>query len=244
MCFIAIKKFSIITSVALIIFLIYSTKVLWKDKKTQAASNNQLLGAKAEQKAITVKAATDAEIRAEDALHKNSKLALAAASASSTMKFHSSLHNNLYNFLTNNDNRKNAYAAAISLNSGSSDNTCVYFTCEVLRRVGMKIPRYIANTSQLLDKLQDDGWKKSIDYKELLPGDICFTTDPWLNKNGKPTHTYIFMGWVTEDNYDYAYVCDNQPKDYGGNIYHIRNITKKVKENGKIKEPFSFFMHK
>jgi len=171
-------------------------------------------------------------------------LASAEVTANSSIRFHSSIHNNLYKFLANNENRKTVYAAAVSLNYGSSDNTCVYFTCEVLRRTGCKIPKYVANTSQLLNKLQNDDWKKCYDYKELLPGDICFTTDPWLNKNGTPTHTYIFMGWVTEGNYDYAYVCDNQPKDYGGNIYHKRNITRKVKENGKTKEPFSFFMHK
>lgn len=163
---------------------------------------------------------------------------------STKIEFNSSIHNNLYSYLDNSENRRSAYKAAVSLNYGSQDNTCVYFVSEVLRRSGVKIPKYIANTPQLIRRLENEGWAKCKNFQYLAPGDICFTTDPWLNKGGTPTHTYIFMGWVTEDNYDYAYVCDNQPKDYDGNIYHKRNITKLVRENGKRKEPFSFFMHK
>lgn len=52
------------------------------------------------------------------------------------------------------------------------------------------------------------------------------------------------MSWAEEGKYDYAYVCDNQAKDYRGKIYHIRNIKKTENINNYQKEPFSFFMYK
>ena len=53
-----------------------------------------------------------------------------------------------------------------------------------------------------------------------------FTTDGYGNKMVFQPHTYVFMAWVKEGNYDYAYICDNQTKDYENKIYHIRNIKK------------------
>lgn len=52
------------------------------------------------------------------------------------------------------------------------------------------------------------------------------------------------MAWVKEGNYDYAYICDNQAKDYENKIYHIRNIKNVDKANGYSKDAFSFFMEK
>ena len=57
-----------------------------------------------------------------------------------------------------------------------------------------------------------------------------------------PSHTYIFMDWVEEGNFDYAYICDNQAKDYNNQIYHIRNIAIVDKANGFTKDAFSFLM--
>ncbi|MPW26115.1 hypothetical protein GC105_09955 [Alkalibaculum sp. M08DMB] len=91
--------------------------------------------------------------------------------------------------------------------------------------------------------LQERGWKKERDYTKLKRGDVCFTTDSKGNKNGGPTHTFIFMGWVKEGNYDYAYICDNQTKDFDGKILHIRNIKNKGYFNGNGKDAFSFFMY-
>lgn len=151
---------------------------------------------------------------------------------------------NIYNSMKSNSNRKKAYDRAVALNGGNSINTCVYFVSEVLRINRVYIDDSICNTSQLLDKLKKEGWKVEKDYKKLKPGDICFTTDESLNKNGIPTHTYIFMGWEKEGSYDYAYICDNQAKDYGGKFYHLRNITKVDKVKGNTKEPFNFFLYK
>lgn len=49
---------------------------------------------------------------------------------------------------------------------------------------------------------------------------------------------------VEEGKYDYAYICDNQAKDYEGKIYHTRNIKNIKNIKNSQKEPFSFFMHK
>lgn len=148
----------------------------------------------------------------------------------------------LYNFLTDDENRRQAYAASIKLNQGTSANSCVYFISDVLRKNGVDVPKDVCNTSQIISFLKSEGWEKNRDYKELKPGDICFTTDGLGNKNGTPTHTYVFMKWVNENSYDYAYICDNQAKDYKGNIYHTRNVAIKAMANGYYKDSFSFFM--
>lgn len=154
------------------------------------------------------------------------------------------LRENIYNSMLDSKTRTKTYNEAVKLNGGTSANTCVYFISEVLRINGMKIDDSICNTTQLLGIMKKEGYKKETDYKKLMPGDICFTTDEKLNKNGTPTHTYIFMAWKEDGKYDYAYICDNQAKDYAGNIYHIRNITKTDAKKGNQKEPFSFFMYK
>ncbi|WP_138204528.1 hypothetical protein [Haloimpatiens lingqiaonensis] len=150
----------------------------------------------------------------------------------------------IYKSMSDEQNRKKAYVSAIYLNGGYSENTCVLFLSEVLRMNGEKIDVKVCNTNRLLDIMKADGWKIERDYKKLKPGDICFTTDESLNKKGIPSHTYIFMGWQKEGSYDYAYICDNQAKDYQGKIYHLRNIAKVDKIGKSSKEPFSFFMYK
>ncbi|MFD3156990.1 hypothetical protein ACFIJ5_09035 [Haloimpatiens sp. FM7330] len=158
--------------------------------------------------------------------------------------YNSNLRKKIYNSMTKSKNRITAYNKAVNLNNGASANTCVYFLSEVLRMNGEKINNSVCNTNQLLDIMKEEGWKKEKNYKKLRPGDICFTTDSKLNKYGTPSHTYIFMKWKEKGKYDYAYVCDNQAKDYDWKIYHIRNIAKVDYSNGHSKDPFSFFMYK
>ena len=153
-----------------------------------------------------------------------------------------SLNQNLYNFLENEENRKDVYGAAIELNQGSSANTCVYFISEVLRRNNLNVSKETNNIEQIIPILEDWGLEKQRNYKNLMPGDICFNTDSKGDKNGIPTHIYVFMKWVKEGSYDYAYICDNQAKDYKDNVYHIRNINIIDKSNGYDKDAFSFFM--
>jgi len=153
-----------------------------------------------------------------------------------------SLNQNIYNFLENDKNRKDVYGAAIELNQGSSANTCVYFISEVLRRNNLNVPKETNNIDQIIPILEDSGLEKQRNYKNLMPGDICFTTNSKGDKNGIPTHIYVFMKWVVEGSYDYAYICDNQAKDYKDKVYHIRNINVIDKSNGYDKDAFSFFM--
>ena len=155
-----------------------------------------------------------------------------------------SLNKNIYNFLANKVNRKDVYGKAIKLNQGSSENTCVYFIAQVLRENNFMVPTQTSNTAQIISLLKEKGFKKQKDYEKLIPGDICFTTDANGKQKGFPTHTYIFMKWVKKGNYDYAYICDNQAKDYDGKVYHIRNINVIAKENGFDKDAFAFFMRK
>lgn len=157
--------------------------------------------------------------------------------------YSSDLQKNIYNYLSSSGNRIKVYDKAASLNNGSTSNTCVYFISEVLRENGFQVSSSICNTSGLISLLKANDWAKDYNYKDLKPGDICFTTDSHSNKYGVPSHTYVFMGWVKENSYDYAYVCDNQAKDYGGKIYHLRNIRVHASANGQDKDPFSFFMY-
>jgi hypothetical protein len=152
------------------------------------------------------------------------------------------LNANIYTYLKNESNQKQVQQVAMNLNDGKSSNACVYFVSEVLRKSNFTIPNNTANTTQMIALLQEKGWNRYSDYKKLKPGDICFTTDYGGSNSGKPTHTYVFMSWVKEGNYDYAYICDNQAKDYSDNIYHIRNIKNKDTVKGITKEAFSFFM--
>lgn len=152
------------------------------------------------------------------------------------------LTQNVYHYLEDTGNRKDAYAAGIELNGGSSANTCVYFVAEVLRQNDLNVPKEVCNISQIMPILEEKGWEKEEDCKNLRPGDICFTTDANGDKNGIPTHTYVFMKWVKTGDYDYAYICDNQAKDYKMKIYHIRNINVITKVNGSDKDAFAFFM--
>lgn len=154
------------------------------------------------------------------------------------------INEKIFKFLESEENRKYVYSKAIKFNKGSSANTCVYFLSELLRENNFTVPGETKKVSEILKVLDKDGWKKHSNYEELKSGDICFTTDEDGNKDGTPTHTYVFMQWVKEGNYDYAYVCDNQAKDYNGKLYHIRNIRNVDKTNGFKKEAFAFFMKK
>ncbi|WP_163195487.1 hypothetical protein [Clostridium thermarum] len=148
----------------------------------------------------------------------------------------------VYNYMNSESNQEKVFDAAVKLNGGKSANACVYFVAEVLRRNNVSIPKDTCNTQQIISILESNGWNRNEDYTQLMPGDLCFTTDYLGNKNGIPTHTYFFMGWVEEGSYEYAYICDNQAKDYDNKIYHIRNISIVDEANGFTKDAFSFFM--
>lgn len=152
------------------------------------------------------------------------------------------LREQLYQYMLQEENQVEVFNTAVGLNGGKTQNTCVYFVSEALRRNDVPVSEATCNTSQLISVLKERRWKKDKNYKNLKPGDIVFTTDAAGNKNGIPTHAYIFMGWVDQGSYDYAYICDNQANNYEGKIYHIRNIKKSDEIDGAVKEAFSFFM--
>jgi hypothetical protein len=148
----------------------------------------------------------------------------------------------LFNYLSIEKNRQTVLQKALALNNGQYVNACVFFVSEALRKNSVNIPNTTCNTTQLVSQLKGRGWTRSTDYKDLHPGDICFTTDK-NGGDGAPTHTYIFMCWVSPNSYDYAMICDNQADRYGA-VYHKRNITKKDVYKGEQKEAFQFFMRK
>ncbi|AWI06435.1 Ig-like domain-containing protein [Clostridium drakei] len=150
---------------------------------------------------------------------------------------HSDFQKNLYNYLSNADNRQSVIARAIELHGGDLSNNCAYFASEALRRAGLSdLPESVCNTRTLTAQLLSRGWKKSDNLDELKSGDICFTIA--YDSTG-PTHTYVFMKWVNPDDHRYAYICDNQGNEYEGDPYHQRNINFAT----ETKDPIAYFMY-
>ncbi|MBL4936889.1 hypothetical protein JK636_14110 [Clostridium sp. YIM B02515] len=160
-----------------------------------------------------------------------------AAASPVNLRKQSSVQNSLYKYMSNKANQNSVNASARKLNNGNKHNTCVYFASESLRRVGIKMPKSISNTRQFIGYLKANGWKVNYNLSELKPGDLCFTTN---DSTGWPSHVYIFMAWTKSGSMDSAYIVDNQAHDYNDNVYHIRNVKKKLKD----KDATKFFMYK
>lgn len=139
-------------------------------------------------------------------------------------------------YLKENENRKASLDKAIALNNGSEKGLATMFIAQILRDNGYDIPQTVINTKGLVSKLEEDGWEKVTDFNELEKGDICFTVKA---PSGAPSHTYIFMGWVTEGKTDNGYIVDNQVSEYN-DTYHERNIS----VSSPKKDKFDFFMRK
>jgi hypothetical protein len=119
---------------------------------------------------------------------------------------------------------------------GGTDNTCVAFASEVLRRLGIAVPiedtpdgNISLTTKPFRTWLEENTQYVQIDNRNaLIPGDICFAED----EPGFPTfpaHVYYFIDYDPDDR-DAAYVVDNQDS------YHIRNL-----DDGRPgKTPFQF----
>lgn len=130
--------------------------------------------------------------------------------------FHSSRQYQLYDYMLNWDNAASVHNRAIALHSGITEDNCVYFQSEVLRRMGFDIENSMANVKDFSNLLPMLGFKKDTNISNLKPGDIVFTQGY--------THTYTFMGWVNPGNYDYAYIVDNQARLFNGQVYHVRKV--------------------
>ncbi|MDK0616332.1 cell wall-binding protein [Clostridium perfringens] len=148
---------------------------------------------------------------------------------SSPARCHSYTQYKAFNYMSNENNRESVHYAAIDLHGGETTNNCVYFTSEVLRRAGVKIPLYVANTYQLERELLSRGWIKSGNINELKPGDIVFSGY---------SHAFTFMNWY--DN-NYAYIVDNQKK-YFDSVLHKRLLSKYDPDNGTLKATHFFYL--
>jgi len=126
---------------------------------------------------------------------------------------HSNTDYQLFKYMTNVNNQTSVDSTAIWLHGGTTSNNCVYFASEALRRIGVSIPRAVANTYQFENQLKSWGFTYSYDLSQLKPGDIVFTNNY--------SHVYIFMCW---DNDGYAYIVDNQGTSYGNSVLHKRKI--------------------
>lgn len=135
----------------------------------------------------------------------------------------------LYAYLTPSANVTGILNTAIRLHGSNASNTCVYFSTEAMRHIGVNISTSTCDTWQYLNYMRARGWSPTYDIKKLSKGSICFTTN---DSNGNPTHTFIFMGWVTAGDYTVAYVADNQSY-----AVHTRSM---VATNQT--DAFSFFM--
>jgi len=155
---------------------------------------------------------------------------LAAANHALIMRNQTVTSTRLSAYLTPAANVSSVLVTAIALHFGDPTNNCVYFSSEAMRRIHVYVPLATCNTGQYLSYFRSQAWISSSNIRELIPGNICFTTNGW---NGYPTHTFVFMGWVTDGNYTLAYVADNQ-----GTTVHVRNMGATVETDA-----FAFFMH-
>lgn len=147
----------------------------------------------------------------------------------SPSRSHSYTQYKLFNYMSNEDNRESVHYAAIDLHGGETTNNCVYFTSEALRRAGVKIPLYVANTYQLERELLSRGWIKSTNTSDLRPGDVVFSGYK---------HSFTFMNWY--DN-DYAYIVDNQKK-YFDSVLHKRLVSVDDPINDTIRATHFFYL--
>ena len=147
----------------------------------------------------------------------------------SPSRSHSYTQYKLFNYMSNEDNRESVHYAAIDLHGGETTNNCVYFTSEALRRAGVKIPLYVANTYQLERELLSRGWIRSTNTSDLRPGDVVFSGYK---------HSFTFMNWYDKD---YAYIVDNQKK-YFDSVLHKRLVSVDDPINDTIRATHFFYL--
>lgn len=126
---------------------------------------------------------------------------------------HSNANYQLFKYMTDVNNQLSVDNTAVWLHGGATDNNCVFFASEALRRIGVNIPRSVANTYQLENELKGRSFAYSYDFSQIKPGDIVFTNNY--------SHVYIFMCW---DRDGYAYIVDNQRTMYGNLVLHRRKV--------------------
>jgi hypothetical protein len=122
----------------------------------------------------------------------------------------------LVSFLSTGNNVQKTEIEAVRLHDGDQHNNCVYFSSTALRAVGVNVPLSMANTKNYIPYLSSLGWQKYYNANLLYPGNILFTVP---DGSGYSTHTYVFMGWVDQNDHTKAYVADNQD-----DFIHVRSL--------------------
>lgn len=149
------------------------------------------------------------------------------------------INNAVYTNVLGDENRKKALEESVRINENETTGLAAIYISELLRQSGVQVPREVKNTKDLVSSLQNLGWQKITDPKQLQKGDVCFTTD-MTNMEGYPSHVYIFMGWAKEGSTDYALVCDNLFAQNNNQPIHKRNIDFETEDAQKM----NFFMRK
>lgn len=185
-----------------------------KAKQDEATKLAQIAADKAKQEeinriaierpAMSKQAKTAENYRTMNATPDKAELARIAASGSNQTVVGAKLST----YLKSSINISSVINRAVVLHGGDPCNICVYFSSEAMRSIGVSVPKSVANTGLYLSYLRSHGWVASYNIKELTAGSICFTTHGSEGYN--PTHTFVFMGWVTPGNYTLAYVADSQ----------------------------------
>ncbi|MBU3181007.1 fibronectin type III domain-containing protein [Clostridium psychrophilum] len=214
-----------------------NSAVAEKAKQTEATKLAQIVADKAKQEeidriaierpAMSKQAKIAGNYRTMNATAAKAELArVAAAGPNQTV-----IGAKLSMYLKSSTNISSVINRAVALHCGDPHNICVYFSSEAMRSIGVPVPKSVANTGLYLSYLRSHGWVTSYNIKELTAGSICFTTHGSEGYN--PTHTFVFMGWVTPGNYTLAYVADSQ-----GTSVHVRNMGVT-----SATEAFGLFMH-
>lgn len=131
----------------------------------------------------------------------------------------------IYDFYSKEDNYHKVETGVRKFYPGFRSNGCVAFMSECLRLCGYNVPKTPGiggDSISLVTKpfahyLEHDlKFMRISNASQLLPGDVCFTTDApgWPTF---PAHTYMFAGWYSKSK-GLGYVIDNQA------FTHVRNI--------------------
>lgn len=137
----------------------------------------------------------------------------------------SGISKQLHEFYSVRKNYDAVFANVKTWYPGGRSNGCVAFCSTALRLIGVKVPHTAGTkgdnislvTLPFADWLKAQGGRVIFDHHQLLPGDICFTTDA-QDWPGYPAHVYVFSGWLSAEHQN-GLVIDNQDFTHPRNIF-------------------------
>lgn len=130
-----------------------------------------------------------------------------------TKTFASNINKAFFQFEANEVNDTNVMNQAILSRGGDALNTCVLFQSNALRAIGVDVPQNTTFTTNLAQYLEQNGWVKETNFKNLQSGDLCFAGN---------IHTFVFMGWENKSK-DLAYIMGDESYMFPEN-YRIRAL--------------------